>query len=45
MGSSIEMNAILKLTSETGMPDVLEIGSIHHFKVSGERVFQFHPTL
>lgn len=44
MGSNIELNAILKLTSEDGMPDVLEIGSKHQFKMTGERLFQFYPN-
>lgn len=44
MGSTIKMNAILKLTSEAGMPETLIVGSRHHFQLKGERIFQFHPV-
>ena len=44
MGSMIEMNAILKLTTEAGMPSSPEVGKRYEFRLEGERVFQFPPV-
>ena len=44
MGSRIEINAILKLTTEAGMPDNPVIGQRYTFTLDGERVYQFSPT-
>jgi hypothetical protein len=45
MGSKIVINSILKLTYENGMPKSLVKGEKHKFQLSGERLFQFAPTL
>lgn len=44
MGSKVEMNAILKLTTEAGMPSNIEMGGRYSFKLQGERIYQFSPT-
>ncbi len=44
MGSMVKMNAILKLTTEAGMPASLVVGTRHKFFLKGERIFQFHPV-
>lgn len=43
MGSHVEINAILKLTNEDGMPENPEIGGRYSFTLKGERLFQFAP--
>lgn len=44
MGSIVKMNAILKLTTEAGMPKELKLGERYQFRLAGERIFQFHPV-
>ncbi len=44
MGSVVKINHILRLTSETGMPDSPVEQGRYTFKLPGERLFQFAPT-
>lgn len=43
MGSRIEMNAVLKLTTEAGMPEHPVVGERYQFRLRGKRIFQFAP--
>lgn len=44
MGSLIEINDTLKITTEQGMPEVIELGQRYTFSLSDERLFHRPPV-
>lgn len=45
MGSTIRLNAVLKLPFENNLPNKFEVGEKIQFILDKERIFQFFPIL
>jgi hypothetical protein len=44
MGSLIEINDTLKITTEQGMPEIIELGKRYSFSLPDERLFHRPPV-